>query len=212
MSPQKKNETMKIEACKILTEIGALKFGTFNLTSGKTSPYYVDLRLVASFPDVFQKICKFHINFIKEEIGRENFDRIAGVPLGGVPLASVISYQLKKPFIYIRKGARLHGREKKIEGILTPGDRVLLIDDLITTGISLKKAAEIIRSEGGITPFAVVTLNREEGGQKNLEKEGLTLYSLLKISDIADNLCEIGAITNEQLKTILKQIKKRKAN
>lgn len=197
------------EICKILNKIGALQFGTFKLTSGRVSPYYIDLRIVPSFPDVFKKICDFYVSFIKKEVGVENFDRIAGVPVAGIPFASIIAYNFKKPFLYIRKGVRLHGRQRRIEGVITPGDRVLLVDDLITTGLSLKNAAETVTAEGGVVTDAVVLLDREEGGAEKLAKEGVKLHAMLKISEIAKELNEIGAIDDEQLKIILKQIKKR---
>jgi len=205
---EKSGEAIKVELCKILNKIGALQFGAFKLTSGKISPYYIDLRIVPSFPDTFQKICDFYLDFIKSEIGSKNFERIAGIPVAGIPFASLIAYNLQKPFLYARKGVRLHGRQRRIEGILAPGDRILLIDDLITTGLSLRKAAKAITAEGGVVSDAVVLLDREEGGREKLEKSGIKLHSLLNISEIANKLYEIGAIDEEQLKTILKQIKK----
>jgi len=208
--PKKKSrEAIKTEICKILNKIGALKFGAFKLTSGKISPYYIDLRIIPSFPEAFRKTCDLQAGFIREEIGVKGFDRIAGIPIAGIPFASLIAHDLKKPFLYIRKGARLHGRQRRVEGILTPGDRVLLIDDLITTGLSLTEAKEAIEAEGGVTTDAVVLLDREERGRGKLEKKGIKLHSLLKISEIANRLYEIGAIDEVQLKTILKQIKKR---
>lgn len=197
------------EVCKVLKNIGALKFGAFKLSSGKISPYYIDLRIVPSFPDAFKKICDFYIEFIKNEIGSKNFDRIAGIPVAGIPFASLIAYNLQKPFLYVRKGARLHGRQRRVEGVLSPGNRVLLVDDLITTGLSLKKAAKAIAAEGGVVSDAVVLLDREEGGKEKLEKSGVRLHSLLRISEIANRLYELGAIDEEQLKTILKQVKKK---
>ena len=208
MPNEKSSETVKVEICKILNKIGALQFGAFKLTSGKISPYYIDLRIVPSFPDAFQKICNFYVGFIKKEVGAKNFQRIAGIPVAGIPFASIIAYNLQKPFLYVRKGVRLHGRQRRIEGILAPGDRVLLVDDLITTGLSLRKAAKAIMAEGGVVSDAVVLLDREESGRKKLEKSGINLHSLLNISEIANKLCEIGAIDEEQLKTILRQIKK----
>jgi len=200
-------EDVKTEVCKILNKIGALQFGTFKLTSGKISPYYIDLRVVPSFPDAFQKVCNFYTNFVKEKIGVENFDRVAGIPVAGIPFAALIAYNMKKPFLYIRKGVRLHGRQRRIEGVLAPGDRVLLIDDLITTGLSLRRAAKAITAEGGIVKDAVVLLDREEGGEEKLRKSGIRLHALLHIGEVAKTLYDIGAINEEQLKTILKQIK-----
>jgi orotate phosphoribosyltransferase len=209
LSKEKGSEAIKVEICRILNKIGALQFGAFKLSSGKISPYYIDLRIVPSFSDAFHKVCHFYVNFIKDEIGVRNFERIAGIPVAGIPFASLIAYNLKKPFLYIRKGVRLHGRQKRIEGILAPGDRILIIDDLITTGLSLRKAAKAITAEGGVVTDALVLLDREEGGREKLDKSGIKLHALLNISEIANKLYEIGAIEEEQLKTILKQIKKR---
>jgi orotate phosphoribosyltransferase len=89
------------------------------------------------------------------------------------------------------------------------GDRVLLIDDLVTTGRSLRMAAAAIRAEGGVVSDAVVLLDREESGKKKLAEEEVTLHSLLRASEAADKLYQIGAITGDQLKTIKKQVKKK---
>jgi orotate phosphoribosyltransferase len=204
----KKTDQIKVEIAKILHKIDALKFGVFKLTSGKSSPYYIDLRVVPSFPDAFRQICNFYEKHITSQIGTENFDRIAGVPLAGIPFASQIAYNLRKPFLYVRKGIRRHGRQRRVEGILVSGDRVLLVDDLITTGLNLKKAAEAIKAEGGVVKEAVALLDREEGGKEKLEKSGIKVHALLKISEVANTLYEIGAIDEENLKTMLKQIKK----
>ena len=208
MTTRKNNVTKKVELAKILHNIDALKFGLFKLTSGKVSPYYIDLRIVPSFPDAFRQICDFYGESITSQVGLKNFDRIAGIPIAGIPFASQIAYNLKKPFLYVRKGVRLHGRQRRVEGILVSGDRVLLVDDLVTTGLTLKKAAEAVTAEGGIVKEAVVLLDREEGGKEKIAKNGIQLHALLKISEVANTLYEIGAIDEESLKTIMKQIKK----
>lgn len=208
MTTRKNSETKKVELAKILHKIDALKFGVFKLTSGKVSPYYIDLRIVPSFPDAFRQICDFYGESITSQVGLKNFDRIAGVPIAGIPFASQIAYNLKKPFLYVRKGVRLHGRQRRVEGILVSGDRVLLVDDLVTTGLTLKKAAKAVTAEGGIVKEAVALLDREEGGKEKLAKNGIQLHALLKISEVANTLYEIGAIDKDSLKTIMKQIKK----
>jgi orotate phosphoribosyltransferase len=202
-------EEMKTELCRVLHKIGALKFGVFKLTSGRTSPYYIDLRIVPSFPDAFQRVCDVYVKLIQKKLGKEGFDRIAGIPTAGIPFASLVAYQLRKPFLYIRQRTRLHGRERRIEGILMPGDRVLLVDDLITTGGSLRKAAKAIRAEGGIVNHAVVLLDREEEGKHRLAEDNISLHYLLTASEAAKKLYEVGAINDEQLKTILKQVKRK---
>jgi orotate phosphoribosyltransferase len=209
LKTEKTSQEKKDKMANILFKIDSIKFGVFKLTSGKASPYYIDLRVIPSFPDAFREICDYNAEYITNQIGLKNFDRIAGVPLAGIPFASQIAYNLKKPFLYVRKGIRLHGRERRVEGILASGDKVLLIDDLVTTGLTLKKAADAVRAEGGVVTEALAFLDREEGGKQLLEKNGIKLHALLKISEIANTLYEIGAIDQESLKTILKQIKKR---
>lgn len=208
MTVDKERKAMKTDFCRILNKIGAIEFGIFKLTSGKVSPYYIDLRIIPSFPDAFKKACDLYVKLIETEIGRKNFDRIAGIPTAGISFASVVSYQLKKPFFYVRKEAKLHGRQRRIEGIIMPGDRILLLDDLVTTGKSLITTAKAIRAEGGVVNDAVVLLDREEGGMERLEKEGLKLHALMKASEAATELYEIGAIDENQYKIILKQIKR----
>jgi orotate phosphoribosyltransferase len=208
LSANKHNQTKKVEIAKILHKIDALKFGVFKLTSGKSSPYYIDLRVVPSFPDAFRQICGFYGEYITRDVGLGSFNRIAGVPLAGIPFASQVAYNLKKPFLYVRKHMRRHGRQRRVEGVLIPGDRVLLIDDLITTGLNLKKAADAIKAEGGVVKEVVALLDREEGGKEKLIKEGIKVHTLLNITEVANTLYEIGAIEEESLKTILTQTKK----
>jgi orotate phosphoribosyltransferase len=207
-----KSEQKQVDMSKILGKINAIKFGLFTLSSGKVSPYYVDLRIVPSFPDAFIDICNVYTQIITEKIGINSFDRIAGIPIAGIPFATQVAYNLKKPFLYVLKGVKLHGRERRVEGILTSGDRVLLIDDLVTTGLSLKEAAEAVRAEGGIVTEAVAFIDREEGGKEVLEKVGVKLHRVLKISDVANNLYEIGVLDDENLKTITAQIRTEKVS
>jgi orotate phosphoribosyltransferase len=208
MTAQKELDAKKAEMASILMKIDALKFGVFKLTSGKASPYYVDLRVVPSFPDAFTRICDFYAQAITSQIGLKTFDRIAGVPIAGIPFASQIAYNLKKPFLYIRKGLRRHGRQRRVEGILVSGDRVLLVDDLVTTGLTLRKAAESVRAEGGVVEKAVAFMDREEGGREKLAKNGIQLTTLLKISEVAKILYDVGSLDEESFKTIMKQVEK----
>ena len=212
MTAQKELHAKKSEMASILMKIDALKFGVFKLTSGKASPYYVDLRVVPSFPDAFTRICDFYAQAITSQIGLKTFDRIAGVPIAGIPFASQIAYNLKKPFLYIRKGLRRHGRQRRVEGILVSGDRVLLVDDLVTTGLTLRNAAEAVRAEGGVVEKAVAFMDREEGGREKLANNGIQLTTLLKISEVAKVLHDVGSLDEESFKTIMKQVEKNMNN
>ncbi|NLB76970.1 MAG: orotate phosphoribosyltransferase [Crenarchaeota archaeon] len=208
MKVEKLTLNKKIRMANILYKIDALKFGVYQLSSGKQSPYYIDLRVIPSFPDAFREICEFYVQQMTEEIGLNNFDRIAGIPLSGIPFASQVAYNIKKPFLFIRRDIKLYGRERRVEGILISGDKVLIVDDLLTTGLTLKRAVEAVRAEGGIITDAIIFLDREEGGKELLEKNGVKVHTLLNVSEVADTLFEIGAIDKDSLRTILKQIRR----
>ena len=191
--------------CRVLRKTLALEFGTFKLSNGKITPYYVDLRVIPSFPDAFERISEIYINAIRRELGEDKFDRVSGIPLAGMAFAVVVAYRFHKPFIYVRQARRLRGRERRVEGVLMPGDRVLLIDDLVTTGLSLERAAKAIRAEGGIVTDAFVLLDREEGGEERLARNGVKLHPILRISDVARKLYDMNAIGDEELRVILSQ-------
>ena len=172
-----------------------MQFGMFTLSGGRISPYYLDLRVIPSFPDAFHTCSEL---LGKSARSIEGIDKIGGIPTGGLPWASVLAYTLSKPLVYTRKDVKLHGREKTVEGILTPGERVLLIDDVITTGKNILTALQSIRGEGGVVENALVLLDRQEGGEQHLMKEGVKLHSVTKISTVAQRLFDMDAITKEQ--------------
>jgi len=182
-----------------------LQFGMFTLSGGRISPYYLDLRVIPSFPDAFRKCSEL---LAKSAKSIEGIDKIGGIPTGGLPWASVLAYTLSKPLVYTRKDIKLHGREKTVEGILTPGERVLLIDDVITTGKNILTALQSIRGEGGVVEDALVLLDRQEGGEQHLMKEGVKLHSVTKISTVAQRLFDMDAITKKQFDELSGQSEK----
>src|SRR5881409_508890 len=193
------------ELPKILIHTGALKFGMFTLSGGKLSPYYLDLRILPSFPDAFHASIELLGKTAKTV---EGIAKIAGIPTGGLPWASVLAYTLSKPLVYVRKEVKHHGREKMVEGILAPGDRVLLVDDVITTGHNILAALQTLRAEGGVIEDALVLVDREEGGRARLLKEGVTLHSVTRISELAQSLLDMDAISQSQFEELTTQLKK----
>lgn len=202
-----KIEKLETELSNILIKTGAIKFGFFKLTSGKLSPYYIDLRTIPSSPSAFKTVVSIYLTLIKNKIGLDNFDRIGCVPIASIVFASVIAFNLDKPLLCVRKELKKHGRQKKIEGILDPGDKVLLIDDLITTGKSMIEAVNSIRGEGGIVEKGLVLIDRQEGGIKKMKEIDVTVHTFTKISDIAKRLFHIGILDEDKLEDIIKQIK-----
>lgn len=204
MAGQSKNDKLKRELCSILTRIGALKFGMFTLSDGRLSPYYIDLRIIPSFPEASERVQNIYKSIIEDDLNMSEIRRIAGIPTAGIPFASVLSYSMKKPFLYIRKEPT-RGRERRVEGVLNPGDVVLLVDDLITTGKTMIEAIDSIVSEGGIVKDALVLIDRREGGKKALGSRGVKLHCLTDMSELARILYEMGTIDKEELNSILRQ-------
>jgi orotate phosphoribosyltransferase len=194
------------ELSRILVKTGATKFGLFKLSSGKLSPYYIDLRMIPGDPKGLQTVIEIYEKVARSKVGVASFDRIAGVPTAGVPYASILAYRLSKAFLYVRREAKTHGGERRVEGQLLPGDRVVLVDDLITTGKNTLQAAEAIRTEGGRVQYAIVLIDRQEGGAAALAQAGLKLRAFTTVTKIARRLHESGVIEDDQYKAILAQI------
>jgi orotate phosphoribosyltransferase len=205
-TPTAASRDLEAELSRILMKTGATKFGLFKLSSGKLSPYYIDLRMIPGDPKGLQTVIEIYEAMVRSKVGIASFDRIAGVPSAGVPYASILAYRLSKPFLYVRREAKTHGAERRIEGQLLPGDRVVLVDDLITTGKNTLQAAEAIRAEGGQVKDVVVLIDRQEGGPDALAGAQLKLRAFTTVTRIARRLHESGVIEDEQYKAILAQI------
>jgi len=114
----------------------------------------------------------------------EGIQKIAGMELGAVPIAVAVSLETGIPFIMIRKGGREHGTKSPIEGDLNKGEKVLIVEDVATTGGSMVKTIDIIREAGGVVDVAVVVVDREEGGAENLKPLNVALNACVKASEL----------------------------
>jgi len=193
------------ELGRILLKTGSLRFGTFKLSSGALSPYYIDLRLIPSDPEAFKKVIGYYSSVLQGEI-LERSHSIAGIPTAGIAYGAVLAFNHRKPFVYVRKEAKEHGAGRRIEGRLFPGVKVLILDDVVTSGNNLVNAIDAIRTDGGVVEDAVVLLDREQGGSVNLEKTGVKLHSFAKISRICEVLRDNGSIDESQYTQIVDQI------
>lgn len=211
MIPLNRGENkQKKESAIQLFDAKAIRFGKFELTSGKISSYYIDMRIVPSYPTLFETFRDMGSKIVEQKLEKK-IDRIAGVPTGGLPFATLIAHKTSLPLIYTREKERSHGRERTIEGELKDSDRVVVIDDLTTTGGSVKRAAKMIRKRGGIVQNAVVMLDREEGAKENLAEKGINLHPCLKISEIVRYLKEKSLLSEEETSQIIKELEEDKS-
>ena len=189
-----------------LQESGAIKFGDFKLSSGKDSAYYIDLRLVPSFPHQFRKMIKSLQNTIVEKIGLDSFDYIASVPTSGLVIASALAIETVKPLIYIRQKPKDYGTGSLIEGKIPEGSRVVLVDDVGTTGHSLLNAIKALKDAKIIVDSAFVIVNRLEGARENLEAQKVKMYEITDILAISNILHKQGILDNQTIDRIKKQM------
>ena len=194
------------EFATFLHEKGALKFGDFTLTSGNKSSYYVDLRIVPSFPHQFRKMIKQLQSNISANIGLENFDYLVSVPTSGLVIASALAIETVKPIIYVRNKPKDHGTSKTIEGSFEQGKKALMIDDVATTGGSVINAIKSLRESGLVISDTFVIINRMEGASQALEAEGIKMHNLTDILEITKTLHDQNLISNSVLEQVKNQI------
>jgi len=169
---------------ELLWSVGAVQRGVFKLSSGKVSNVYVDLRKLPSHPREF----KLLIDEMAREALKHRFDAVCGIAVGGLPLATGVALALSKPLVYVRRDKKDHGTQKQLEGDFEPGAKVLLLDDVATTGGSLLEALRVARAHGLAADTALVVVDREEGAREALEAEGVKLVSLTTLR----KLLEVG--------------------
>lgn len=161
-----------------IIKAGAFKLGDFTLASGRKSDYYVDLRAVTTRPELLRKVAQS----MKPHVGV--CDKIAGVELGAIPIAVALSLETGIPFLMVRKQKKDHGAGKLVEGELHPGDRVLFVEDTVTTAGSLIRAIAAVRELGGVVEKAIVIVDREEGAGQNLAEIGVGMISIASIGKL----------------------------
>jgi orotate phosphoribosyltransferase len=175
----------------------SLKFGNFKLSSGLDSSYYIDLRNIQSYPSIFHEIIiLLRDKIIKEEI---EFDLLATVPTSGLVFTSALAYEIFTPLIYVRKESKGYGVDNLIEGEYQEGKKVLLVDDVITTGQSLIHAIDVIRSKNLKIDNVLSLLFR--GNEESIEKftkMGINLKVLITMKEIVDVICSNNLIEEEK--------------
>jgi orotate phosphoribosyltransferase len=194
------------EFATFLHQNGIIKFGDFTLASGKHSSYYVDLRLVPSYPIEFRKMVKFLENEIGEDIGLDNFDAIVSVPTGGLVIASALAIETVKPLIYVRSKPKDYGTSKSVEGKIHDDMKVVMIDDVATTGGSVVNAIKSLKEVNISVKDAYVIVNRMEGADEALLELGVKMHSIINILQITEDLFEQNLIDESILERVKNQI------
>jgi len=165
-----------------LLEMGCVKFGNFQLKSGLESPIYIDLRLLISYPVLLQKIA---IAFL-EVLENLKFDRLAALPYGALPIGTAVSILGNYPYIYPRKEVKTYGTKAEIEGVYSPGEHIVILDDLVTTAGSKLDAIDKLSKVGLKVRDVVVLIDRQSGARQELEKVGCRLHSIFTLTELLD--------------------------
>ena len=204
----------KVAEMLLSTEsIAVYKDKPFVFVSGRISPVYIDCRKLLSFAAEREYIVTALAKVAETDIGLNNIDVVAGGETAGIPYASFVSHIIKKPMIYIRKQPKGYGGTKQIEGILKAGQRVLMVEDLITDGLSKMRFNIGIRGAGAkmthclcVFDYASDRLNLHEG-KINLARNDIDLYVLANWDDVLDTGLSKSYFTEDSSRQILEFLK-----
>ena len=199
--------TREEKVAKILLDIKAVTLSPKNpykWASGILSPIYTDCRLLMSCPQERKSVIEEMMNIVEEEIGNDKFDIIAGVATSGIPHAAWLAHRLEKPMIYARKAKKDHDKENLIEGKLEKGQRVILIEDLVSTGGSSVDSINAIRNSGGGLDYeiSIFTYGLEKS-KKNFEDARVKPFSLTNFSTLVKVAAKNGYLKKDEQKLVL---------
>ena len=186
-----------------LHDIEAVKFGRFQLASGKTSPIYVDLRLLISDPQALAMAAKLYAKLLHDL----QFDLLGAIPYGGLPIGVAIALEIDNPLIFPRKTTKSYGTGKAIEGKYQVGQQVVIIEDLVTTGGSALEGVAMLKAAGLQVSDIVVLLDRLQGADQIIADAGYKLHSVIKLDALLVALEQHGRISSKQRDEVMKALK-----
>lgn len=188
-----------------LYDAHVIKVGQYRLRLGDSSPYryvktpfLIDVRVLISHPFLLQKVARVYVKALETL----SYDRMGAIPYAALPLVASISALNKRPWIYPRREVKMYGTQKVIEGEFTRRDRVVLIDDTITSGTTIMNAIQKLQHHGLRISDVVLLVDRGEDGVVRLEQQGINVFSLFHISAILAVLVAARKITVKQFKSI----------
>ena len=186
---------------------GCLKFGSFKIKSGATSPYYIDLARVLTAPQQLCIIAEVAAQKIKQISATDKIDKLASIELKGALIVPSIACNLNLPCVIVRKDNKTYGVTGRIAGAdVVKGDNILFFDDVISEGLSKIEGIKPLEEIGASVRHLLVVVNREHGGKEKLEKLGYNVHSLAKITDIVNSLYREKHISKEQADKVLEYV------
>ena len=192
------------QVAKYLLEIGAVQLRPeepFTWASGWKSPIYCDNRKILSYPEIRTKVCDFMVQTINEHF--KNVDVIAGVATGAIAVGALVADKMNKPFIYIRPQPKDHGMGNQIEGVFNHGDRVIVVEDLISTGTSSLASAMAVTAAGCIVDGMVAIFSYNfPSARRAFENTSMEIYTLSNYDSLIEAAVEAGQISEENLEVL----------
>jgi uridine monophosphate synthetase len=178
-----------------LLDAGCVKFGTFTLKSGLESPIYIDLRQLITYPRLLHQVGAAYLPILQEL----EFTRLAGLPYAAIPIATAVSLQGGWPMIYPRKEVKTYGTKAEIEGLFAPGEQVVVIDDLATTGGSKFEAIDKLTVAGLLVKDVIVLIDRQSGAGEALAGAGYQMHAVFTLTELLDHWQSTGRVPGEQI-------------
>ena len=188
---------------------GCVKFGTFTIKSGATSPYYIDMARLLASPKDLCTIADLAAEKIQTLIAKEKINKLSSIELKGALIVPSIACRVDLPCVIVRKEDKAYGVKGRIAGAdVCKGDNILFFDDVVSEGLSKIEGVKPLLELGANVKHLMVVVNREQGGKENLEKLGYQVHALAKVSDIVRALLASKSISQAQAKAVLDYIKK----
>lgn len=167
-----------------LYEARCVQFGDFTLHSGAHSPIYIDLRLLVSYPNLLMDVARAYARLLEPL----RYDRIAAIPYAALPIGAAVSLHTGAPMIYPRREVKAYGTQRQIEGLYNPGEHVVLLDDLVTSGASKVTAMQPLLAEGLVVEDIIVLIDRQQGGTEDLTRQGYRVHAALTLRELLESL------------------------